>query len=74
MWYDESHSEKKGNDPHWKEVYQADEVIVLLGDFYTGDYDANVLKALSPNTTYTGFGWIVCRYGTEWVIEGGGYA
>ena len=74
LWYDESHSEKAGNGPHWKERYQADEVIVLLGDFHTRDYDANVLKTFSPDTTYTGFGWVVCRYGTEWVIEDGGYA
>jgi hypothetical protein len=74
LYYDEAHSEKEGNGPHWKETYKADEVIVILGDFRTGDYGPNVLQAFSPNDRHTGFGWVVCRYGTRWKIKASGYA
>ena len=74
LYYDEAHSEKEGNGPHWKETYKADEVIVILGDFRTGDYGPNVLQAFSPNDRHTGFGWVVCRYGTRWKIKTSGYA
>ena len=74
LWYDEAHSEKEGNGPHWKEQYAADEVVVILGDFRTGNYGPNVLPTFSPNTRYTDFNWVVCRYGNRWEIKTSGYA
>lgn len=51
----------------------ADEMIVLNGLFYTGNYDVNVLQAWSPNTVYDDYSWVLCRYGNQWVIKSVGW-
>lgn len=68
LWYDEEKTEKTTVPT------DADEIIVLSGNFRVGNYSTKVLQAFSPNSHRSGYSWIVCRYGNEWVITSRGYA
>jgi hypothetical protein len=68
LWYDRELTEKTTVPT------DADEIIVLSGNFRVGNYGPNVIPVFSPNSRYTGYSWTVCRYGNEWVITSRGYA
>jgi len=70
LWYDKPYSDAEAE--HWAEWYGADEAIVLLSNFVTGETYYGT--GLETNATYKKWNWILVRdKGGDWELKTWGY-
>ena len=71
LWYEETFSSTYSSE--WAKQYEADEAIILLSTFHTGD--TWVSESLEPDTTYPNWQWVLVRNHADnnWQLKTWGY-
>lgn len=71
LWYDETINNTYASE--WAKQYEADEAIILLSTFHSGD--TWVGEDLEPDTTYPSWQWVLVRQHNDdtWQLKTWGY-